>query len=186
MNFETCRYVLGIDPSGSFLEGRGTTGYCVYDKKNNKVIKTGVICAKDYNKDVEYWGAHLELIDGYVNHYKNIIVSMEDYRLYSSKVNTQINSTCETIQLIGIIKMYCFENDILLSMRMAVTAKTRFPDEILVHKGIIKKDKSHYFLRKSKNCKPLLEHERDSIRHAVYCAYFDKEENCLWKRLTKR
>lgn len=183
MNFKNCKYVLGIDPSGSFHEGKGTTGYCLYNKETHRVVATGYIKAANYLTDAAYWQAHLDLIDGYTNHHKDVIISMEDYRLYAKQTNSQINSSFETIQLIGIIKMYCYTKDIPLCMRMAVVAKKRFTNEILLHKGYIKKDGRSYVLAgKSLSKTPLYEHELDAIRHAVYCGYFDKEDNCLWRR----
>ena len=36
-------YVLALDPSGNFHEGKGTTGYCLLDANENKIIEYGYI-----------------------------------------------------------------------------------------------------------------------------------------------
>ena len=32
------KYVLAFDPSGSFYEGKGTTGWCIMDTKTKEVL----------------------------------------------------------------------------------------------------------------------------------------------------
>ena len=98
----TSRYILAIDPSGNFKEGRGTTGWCLFDIKTNKIIKFGVITAADYKDQFKYWDAHITLIDS-LSGYKPEVV-MEDYLLYSNRAEAQTNSRLETPQLLGIIK----------------------------------------------------------------------------------
>ena len=49
------RYVIGIDPSGSFHEGKGTTGICVYDKQTDTVIDLQCVYAEKYETIEEYF-----------------------------------------------------------------------------------------------------------------------------------
>ena len=39
------KYTLGIDPSGAYKEGKGTTGWCLLNNKNNKLTAVGTIKA---------------------------------------------------------------------------------------------------------------------------------------------
>ena len=77
------RYVLGIDPSGNFYEGKGTTGWCVFD-----IVKTRCECSSLYAsraKSQEAYCRHVVLINNMFVKYKakGIAVSMEDYVLAS-------------------------------------------------------------------------------------------------------
>lgn len=167
------KYTLGIDPSGAFKEGKGTTGWCLLDNDKNEIAAIGTISAKDYDTDIDYWAAHLALIGAFVKLHGPIVVSMEDYILYKTQAAAQVNSRFETVQLIGIIKFYCSNNHIEYFMRPAVAVKARWSDAILVHKGYIKKVNAHYVM--PNNTTHLLsDHERDAIRHAIHFKTFEK------------
>ena len=38
MNLNNARYVLALDPSGSYYEGKGHTGWCLLDQETNKIV----------------------------------------------------------------------------------------------------------------------------------------------------
>ena len=175
-NSGNIRYVLGIDPSGNFNEGKGTTGWCVLDTHMDRIIECGSIQASKCNSQQGYWLAHVNMISTMYSRYKDkgFVVSMEDYVLYSHQAKAQINSAMETSQLIGVIKMLCFYKCIPLYIRTASQVKKRWTDNILCLKGYIRKVGSGYFL----DCKvhTTCEHERDAIRHAVHCATFELKE----------
>ena len=170
------RYVLGIDPSGNFYEGKGTTGWCVFDRKLDKFIKCGAIQASKCDSQNHYWMVHRLLIDEVFNDYRaeGIAVSIEDYVLYSHQARAQVNSAMETSQLLGVLKHVCYIKSIALYMRTATHVKRRWADSILCAKGYIRKDGSSFFA----DCKAkvLCEHERDAMRHAVHCATFELKE----------
>lgn len=156
-------FILGIDPSGAFKEGIGTTGWCLLKQEGKKItlIKTGELAADKYQTAEQYWEAHLELIEREFEEANAWMhVSMEAYVLYATKAKAQINSEMETSQLIGAIRVYCMQNDIELSMRTASQVKDRWSDNILIHKGI--------------NIAHLSGHIKDSIRHAMHYAHFRK------------
>lgn len=163
---ESTFYILGIDPSGSFKEGNGTTGWCLLkqDGKKSILMRTGEISAEKYPTAESYWAAHLELIDSQIEWQAAsripFHISMESYILYATKAKAQINSEMETSQLIGAIRIHCFMNDLSLTMRSASQVKDRWADNILIHKGI---DIAH-----------LSAHIKDSIRHAMHYAHFRK------------
>ena len=168
------RYTMGIDPSGAFREGKGTTGWCILDNRTNKLLRVGTISAKDYPTDMEYWQAHLDKIDLIHKHYKCLALSIEDYILYKNHAMSQVNSQLETVQLLGIIKLHCYKNDINVFIRPAVAVKKRWADEILLHKGIITKVGARFTVPDSKQS--ICEHERDSIRHAMHFNTFENKE----------
>ena len=165
---------MGIDPSGAFKEGKGTTGWCVLDNRTNSILRVGTISAKDYNTEVEYWDAHIDKIKWVRRHYKSLAISIEDYILYKSSAMSQVNSQLETVQLLGIIKHFCYFNNLKVFIRPAVAVKTRWSDNILMRKNIIRKVGARYMLPDSKQI--ICEHERDSIRHAVHFNTFENEE----------
>lgn len=168
------RYTMGIDPSGAFREGKGTTGWCILDNRTNKLLRVGTISAKNYTSDVEYWDAHLERIKWAHRHYKSLAISIEDYILYKSSAMAQVNSQLETVQLIGIIKHFCYYNDLEVFIRPAVAVKKRWSDDILLFKGIITKIGERYAIPDSNQT--ICEHERDSIRHAIHFNIFENRE----------
>lgn len=168
------RYTLGIDPSGSFHEGKGTTGWCILDNRTNKLLRVGTISAKNYDSDIEYWDAHVDKIIWAHRHYKSLAVSVEDYILYKNHAMSQVNSQLETVQLLGIIKYCCHEENLDIFIRPAVAVKKRWTDEILIHKKIIEKVGARFMMPDSKQS--ICEHERDSIRHAVHFNTFENKE----------
>jgi len=168
------RYTMGIDPSGAFKEGSGTTGWCVLDNATNKLLEVGTIAAKDYKNCHEYWEAHTNLIKQLTRRYNKMAVSIEDYILYKNHAMDQVNSQLETVQLLGIIKQFCWSYAIDYYIRPAVAVKKRWADEILVYKGILTTVNKHYAVPGTKQT--VCEHERDSIRHAVHFNTFENRE----------
>lgn len=170
------RYVLGIDPSGNFDEGKGTTGWCLFDRNTDSIIKCGYIQASNFETQMAYWGAHtilLEAIRGYCKGNGKLVVSLEDYLLYAKSAQSQTNSRMETCQIIGVIKYWLHCNNIPLYVRKAAAVKRRWTDNILCNKNYIRKVELAYYTQ----CKAqaLKEHERDAIRHAVHCSTFELE-----------
>ena len=129
---------------------------------------------KNYDSAEEFWHAHIEAIAKMRRHYKSLAISLEDYILYKSSAMAQVNSQLETVQLIGIIKHYCYYNNLEIFIRPAVAVKKRWSDDILLFKGIIEKIGARYIVPDSKQT--ICEHERDSIRHAVHFNIFENEE----------
>lgn len=170
------RYVLGIDPSGNFNEGKGITGWCVFDRALDRVVKCGSIQASHATSQLAYWQAQIEMIRFHINQYRTegIVVSMEDYVLYSNQAKAQINSAMETSQLIGVIKMECWNRGAPLYMRTASQVKRRWADSVLCYKNYIHKVGNAYHV--GCKLKVLCDHERDAIRHAVHCATFELKE----------
>ena len=167
------RYVIGIDPSGNYFEGKGTTGWCVLDNTHDKVVKINSISAKLFDTQSEYWYEHLHLIDRLRQKYKDIVVVVEAYLLYANESKSQINSEMETPQLIGVLKMFCYINDIPIHFHKAATVKKRWADDILAHEQYIYNQKGHWYCNANKYA--LCDHERDAIRHAVHYNTFENK-----------
>ena len=106
------RYILSLDPSGSYQEGLGTTGWCLVDQQTNKIVKFGTIYAGNFTCQFQYWDAHIKLIDSLTGYHPDIII--EDYLLYGDRASSQINSRLETPQLIGIIKYECYKRGLYI------------------------------------------------------------------------
>lgn len=166
------RYLLAFDPSGSFYEGKGTTGYCVLDTKTNKFIVCGSLFAKDYRCAEEYWNAVIEVIRYYRNRYnKQLMLVCEDYLLYASKLQDQINSRMETCKLIGAIQLFCYKRNIPYYMQTASEVKKRWANSILIYKHYIKAHRNS-FVPTSGSIETYTHHTLDAIRHAVHYATF--------------
>lgn len=165
----TFDYVLAIDPSGNFYEGKGTTGLCLFNANKHRIVDTKSITAKNYDTWFAYWKAVVDSITNVFNKYKSVIVVIEDYTLYATKAASQINSKMETPKLIGVLEYYCKTKNIQTVLQPAHMVKNRWANEILTHCGYIK------LLNKricTANNKPVDRHAIDAIRHAVHYATF--------------
>lgn len=177
------RYVLAFDPSGEYTRGKGTTGWCIMDCLTSTVLQIGAISASEYPEKYAYWDAHIQLIRQMYKQYGGkLAISIEDYILYKQRTEAQINSNFETCRIVGIIEYYCYTNMIRCNLRLAVAAKTRWTNDILVHKGIIKPCLSGYIV-KCANDHLLVTHELDAIRHAMhYTAFENLTEEARYER----
>ena len=163
--------VIAIDPSGNFLEGKGCTGFAVFDKKLKKLLYVKEIKAKNFDTAYDYWKAHLRFLYAEYSKYNvspngpnTITIVTEDYLLYPHKIGKQLFSRCETPKLIGILEYWCHTQGIPIVFQTASAVKNRWSDEILIHKNIITRaGKLHYFNGKSVN-----NHCRDAIRHGIH------------------
>lgn len=155
--------ILAMDPSGSFNEGKGHTGYSVwaYNDMKYKLLRIGQLEAVCYNTQADYWKAHIDLLTSV----KPDVLVIEDYLLYAHKAEQQIGSRMETPKLIGIIQYECINRGIEVVIQRAVDVKIIWTDERLVHRGILTKNGIHYDTEMQKN---VSKHIRDSIRHGIH------------------
>lgn len=171
MNYD---YILAFDPSGNFEEGKGTTGTCIFTCKDARVGATQNIRAKDYLSKEAYWQAHTELIAHIIKKLPNTIVIIEDFTLDPRRAMQQSHSKMETPKLIGILQLYCKQNNIPYKMQRPVEVKNRWKDTILEYKKYIIKSNRMYYIP---GCKiPLSRHCKDAIRHAVHYYTFHIKE----------
>lgn len=168
-----CKYVLSLDPSGNFNEGKGVTGWVLSSVEFDRVIKFGSIDAGISMSMEDHWDRHISLIDNFNKEYEGLHVVMEDYMLYASRASTQINSRMETPKLIGVIQYYCFLQEIPLTLETAVAVKKRWTDEILTRKGYLtyQLDSRNYRTNKI-NGYPVSNHVVDALRHNVHYRTF--------------
>lgn len=150
--------IISFDPSGNFKEGKGVTGICYVE--DNEVVMLGELKASLFKTAEAYWLAHNVLIAQWEPDY----MVMEGFKLYGSKKNEQVNSELETPQIIGVIKVFCYENDIPLAVQFASEVKTRWSDEVLFQKGILNKKGARYLWKGQETSN----HKRDSLRHALH------------------
>lgn len=168
-------YILAIDPSGNFEEGKGTTGTCLFNATTNCIEYLKDIHASAYENKEEYWQAHLKYIGNILKQYDNVFIVIEDFTLDPRRAMQQSHSKMETPKLIGILQLYCKQRSIPYKMQRAVEVKNRWADHILEYKKyIIKKNRMHYLPDETK---PMSRHCKDAIRHAVHFATFYNKEN---------
>lgn len=153
--------ILAFDPSGNSnhdpgKEGWGTTGMAV---ETDSYIELYEFKSEGYESTEHYWKGILEAIDWFSPDY----VVIEGYKLYNHagmSAQTQSNSTLMTSQLIGAIRMKCFELGIPLTTQYASDVKTRWSDKVLQNLGILDRNK---FDGKVTNA-----HKRDALRHLMH------------------
>ena len=57
------RYIIALDPSGNFEEGKGTTGFSLFSCDKKEIIFTRItIKASDYKSKEDYWHAHINIL----------------------------------------------------------------------------------------------------------------------------
>jgi hypothetical protein len=156
-----------FDPSGNFYEGKGTSGWCVFE--DGELKEFGDIASKIYKHQEEYWIEHTKLIS---EKFPDLVLC-ESYRLYGgARGKAQIGSSLETPQLIGHIRMFCWTSGIRFKMQ-SPSDKVRVADPQLVKLGILeKRGRSYYCMGKLTNL-----HIRDSVRHGYFYLKYGKEKD---------
>lgn len=155
--------VLVLDPSGNFNEGGGVTGWALF--VNRKLDNFGRVEAEHYSSTERYWQAVGSLID----RYQPDTVVCESYHLFGHKAMQQVGSAMETPQLIGYLRMICYNNMIDFVFQRPQD-KIRVADDQLVKMGVLElKGNKHYCLGK-----PTVIHERDAIRHGIFYFRYGK------------
>lgn len=168
------KHILAIDPSGNFEEGKGTTGSCLFDAELNLVRCFNDIHASEFDTKEHYWQYHLDYIKTLSEMYHSFVVVIEDFTLDPRRAMQQSHSKMETSKLIGILQLYCQQNNIPYHMQRAVDVKNRWADHILEYKKyIIKHNRMFYIPGLSK---PISRHCKDAIRHAVHFHTFYNKE----------
>ena len=76
----------------------------------NKIIEYGYIPSSDFDSIESYWYAHIKLLNRLCT--KSTMLVIEDYLLYGSKRDNQINSRMETPKLIGALQLHCYREHI--------------------------------------------------------------------------
>lgn len=167
------RYVIGIDPSGAFNEGKGTTGIAVYDKQEDKFTDVLAVCAADCSSIEQYFWDNWIAITELYNRYRlfGCVVSVEDFLVYATHAATFTNSRMETCQLLGFLKAMLYNTGIKYYMRPASAVKKRWANTILAHNGYIKMVGASCFHPLVDG--PLATHMLDAMRHAVHCGLFE-------------
>ena len=163
--------IVALDPSGNFTEGNGTTGLCMLNEEMSRVAD---ITATMYDSAEAYWHAHINYLEGSLELYPEMEVVMEGYRLYGHKAATQINSTLETPQLIGVVKYWCFAHDVPLKIQYAADVKKRWSDSVLEKVGGM-----GIIARRSKLISSgqwLNNHKTDALRHAMHYQRYGKKK----------
>ena len=169
------KYVIGVDPSGNFTEGKGTTGIAVYDIENDKIDFITDVFAGDFNSREEYfaenWKTLYELFGEYTYLGKTVI-SIEDYVLYAGdRQRAQTNSHMETPMLLGYLLQMFWNKGITYTIRTASQAKPRWTEDVLVAKGYIYQKGNKY--THPKWVGGLKTHHRDAMKHALQCGKFE-------------
>jgi hypothetical protein len=157
--------IIAFDPSGNFKEGKGTTGICImWD--NGDIHKVDHISAVGFSRAEAYWNAHITYLERLQLQDIGIELVMEGFRLYGHKSKEQTNSEFETPMLIGLIRHYCWLNEIPLTIQFAADVKTRWSDSVLLSKEIIyNKGNNRYLVATDQ---PLNNHKTDAVRHALH------------------
>lgn len=163
--------ILIFDPSGSFREGKGTSGYCLYE--DGHLISVASLRAEGFKSRQEYFKEHKRLI----NKLKPNIVVAEGFRLYKDKAIAQSNSEMETPRLLGYLEMVCYEKRIRY-VEQPASIKSRFTDAILERKGILSKgnNNSSYILNVH-----VSGHVVDAVRHGEYFLLKERKNNAKSK-----
>lgn len=158
--------IIALDPSGNWNEGKGTTGICEMFN-NGEVVGVYEVKADEFSSPESYWHAHIDYLDDW--NFKQpgeLEVIMEGFRLYATKKSEQVNSQFETPQLIGVIRHWCFINNVPLKITYAVEVKNRWSDDVLIRKGYIYKKGNRRYLTATDQL--LNNHKTDALRHALH------------------
>lgn len=176
MNFmpKHYKYVLALDPSGAYDEGKGITGW-VLMTGTGELMRTGDIDSIEYSCAEEYWGAHISLLEEMKDKYdEDIVVVIEDYILYPDKSGAQTYSKMETSRLIGILQMQCYTLYLPYCFQRAVEVKSRWSNQVLTNQNVLKMlgPKKGFSIRTTQGWKKINKHTLDAYRHAMHYITF--------------
>jgi len=166
--------VLAIDPSGNFVEGKGSTGWILaeveyYRPTKFTILKKGTVSANDYETRYKYWWAVTELFREPVSH-----VIVEDYKLYNhkgAKAQMQSYSQLETPRLIGVLEYMLEGLRIPYTFQMATEVRM-YTEDTLVYQGLLTRKNKRHLLRVAGLDVSCNEHERMAYKH--FLRWFDK------------
>ena len=178
------KYILAFDPSGSFNEGKGTTGWVLMNFKE-ELLERGYTPASDYKCPEEYWNGVLSVLYKYHKRYRDdLIVVIEDYVLYRDRSDSQTNSQMETCRLIGVLLWTCWKLKQPYSLQLAASVKNRWSDELLLREGIIHKEGRNLIHTQSGLSLGLI-HTRDAFRHAQHYAVCRNNKTKYYKEFKR-
>lgn len=164
--------ILAIDVSGNFKEGKGTSGFCFLE--NGEPQELFELKATSYRSAEHYWYDHTATIMKYYEKGLDAVV-IEGYRLYNHRgmsATSQANSELETVQLIGVLKHFCWEKDIHLAVQYASEVKSRWKESVLVALGHLGYRNNRYFFKGEVTN----DHKRDALKHALHYERYGKHE----------
>lgn len=154
------RNLLALDISGNHAsqkEGSGTTG--VASRMNGKINITD-IASEGYDCLELYWDAIVEMATSPM--WDHVII--EGYKLYNhagQSARTQTNSTLQTSQLLGALRLALWKANIPYTIQFASEVKTRWTDAILVKKNYLEEGNKFKGMRTNS-------HKRDALRHLAH------------------
>lgn len=125
-----------------------TTGLVVFDSDTSTIIHAQAIKLN-----------HLDLYDGLINEAPDLIV-YERFSLYSHKAESLIHNEFYTVQLIGVIQLYCQLFNIIPVIQTAAQAKSIWSDDKL-------KQYPQYWTNSR--------HSRDATRHVLHYLQIHKQ-----------
>jgi hypothetical protein len=160
--------LLAIDISGNFEEGKGTSGICIMEDDQIKLLE---LKATEFKRKESYWQSHLD----FINSEKPNQIVVEGFRLYNhkgKKADMQTHSLMETPKLIGIIELFCYQNNIPLTIQFASEVKTRWSEEVLVRLGYLEEKNGRYYF----DGKITSTHKRDSLKHGLHFERYKLKE----------
>lgn len=163
--------IVSFDPSGNFKEGLGTTGIALLDSHDD-IKGVGEIHAGKFESAEEYWDRHIRYLEMLaIVHFKLEMV-IEGFRLYNHKRDQQVNSQFETPQLIGAIRLWCYQMKVPLTIQYASEVKTRWSDAVLEKAGYIYIKNGRRYLTATNE--PLNNHKTDALRHGLHYSKYKR------------
>ena len=169
--------VIGVDPSGEFEKGKGTTGLAAVELKNGKasLLSHAFVSATDYATRFDYWKQVAATVSQLCDIYETRDIVIEDYVLYASAAKAQINSGMETSKMIGylLVELACVK-DHKVFLNMAANVMNRWTNKILEHEGIIEMHGNRAYDKVNNHINP---HAIDAVRHATHGVFFLVKKN---------
>ena len=128
------------------LDPGHTTGYSVFER--GKLTEAGQFRTVEADDSIN-WEPIVELLQKV----QPTHIVMEDYRVYSHKLDRHSFSRVPTLRVIGALDFLCWEKSIPVYYQMATQAKGFITDEKLKKWGLYDQGQRH---------------SRDSMRHGLY------------------
>lgn len=154
--------IMGIDPGD-------TTGVALI--KNTKLVEKNQLPT---GKGSEYEQQSKE-ISKYLNKHNPDIIVIEQYRIYGSKASAHIGQKLYTVELIGMVKLWGYQNKCYVFEEPAQLATNGFFTNKKMKAWGWDKDKGGHNAN----------HWRDAFKHTLYYMLFNKDLDIAMKYLKK-
>jgi len=169
-------FYIVLDPSGSYNEGKGHTGFVTMCENDWTTLHVNSIAAKDFVDRHEYWNSIISRTIETAKAARPVrtVVIIESFMIRNN--GFLIGKMPETIRLIGALEYALESEGIDFVFQTPSQAKARFRDETL-HRHVPGFEYNAANNRYYFNGKICNDHVRDALKHLLYYKHYKEAKS---------